>query len=240
MSVFSAVLALSLAKVGNSPPIDLDANVLAVDDLAWPVVVDVVIRLEAPPIIIDPLQLPGRTRNQQLRAGRITPGQQSPRSQNHHRWDDMDQRFNRYPEHQRLEAVQPGCRGWVELLAGPGADRTANEQDGECRWGYEQAEREVRCFHDRSTTKQPAVQREQVVGIGIKRIDGSLGAFGHAGKSIPFLASASSSSVDSNSLVAIAPVMNLCSLVLSFSGAVEHSLDAFQIYCLQSRIIIYV
>ncbi|MCY1448571.1 hypothetical protein D9M71_652530 [compost metagenome] len=82
---------------------------------------------------------------------------------------------------------------------------------------------------------------------GSEGIDGSLGAFGHAGKSIPFLAndilvakaSASSSSVDSNPLVAIAPIMSLCSLVLSFSGAVEHSLDAFQTDRLQSRIIIY-
>lgn len=50
LAVFSAVLALSLVKVGNSPPIELDANVLSVDDLAWPVVDDVVIRLEAHPI----------------------------------------------------------------------------------------------------------------------------------------------------------------------------------------------
>ena len=49
------------AKVTGSAAIDLNTNILAIDDFAGPIVIYVVIRFKANPVIVDPEQLPGRT-----------------------------------------------------------------------------------------------------------------------------------------------------------------------------------
>jgi hypothetical protein len=46
--------------VRSAPSIHLDTHILPIDPFAGPMILDVEVRLEAQPIVVDPEQLPGR------------------------------------------------------------------------------------------------------------------------------------------------------------------------------------